>query len=249
MDDQEMTRDQDVIREQMENTRTALSEKLEELENRVTAKVAGATQDVAQTVETVTGSVQETVETVKDTVQETVETVKDTVEETISAVKESVSAVKSLFDVPAHVDRYPWTAMGASVAVGYLGGEYLLRPSTHRSRSQVPAFTAKETIAAPVYTNGQSAGGRLASELPSAKPPSWLDRLEPELSKLKGLALGVLMGTIREMVTQATGEKLGHSLAEIIDSATEKIGGTPVPPETLQSMSAETPPERAAVTV
>jgi len=243
MDDQEM------IRDQMENTRTALSDKLEELENRVTAKVTGATQDVAQTVETVTDSVQETVETVKDTVQETVDSVKETVEDTITAVKDGVSAVKRFFDVPAHVDRYPWISMGGSVALGYLAGEYLLRRRPRRSmRSQEPDFIAKQSIPGPVYTHGQSTGGRLGAELAPAKPAGWLDRLEPEMSKLKGLALGVLMGTIREMVTQATGEKLGHSLAEIIDSATEKIGGTPVPPETLQPKSAETP-ERAAVTV
>jgi len=224
MDDQEM------IRDQMENTRTALSEKLEELENRVTAKVEGATQEVAETVETVTG-----------TVQETVETVKDTVEETITAVKEGVSAVKSLFDVPSHVDRYPWMAMGVSVGVGFLAGEYLLRRSARRRARTPTIFAAKESVAAPLYGNGQANGMRTAIEPPAPKAPSWLEKLEPELKKLKGLALGMLMGTVREMVTKATGDKLGQSLADIIDSATEKIGGTRLSPEAIKLKPVETP--------
>lgn len=240
MDDQEM------IRDQMENTRTALSEKLEELESRVTAKVEGATQDVAQTVESVTDSVQETVETVKDTVQATVETVKDTVEETITALKEGVSAIKRLFDLPGHVDRYPWIAMGGSVALGYLAGEYLLKRNARRA-PRLPFFAAKESVAAPVYTNGQATGGRIGTEMSAPKTPGWLERLEPEIAKLKGLALGVLMGTVREMITQAAGEKLGHSLAEIMDSATEKISGTRMPAEAVKPKPMETS-ERAAMT-
>jgi len=226
-----------MIRDQMENTRTALSEKLEELETRVTAKVVDATQEVADTVETVTGSVQETVETVKDTV-----------EETISAVKDGVSAVKRLFDVPEYVDQYPWVAVGGSVALGYLIGDYLLRRKSRRSRRSQTPLIAKETIGAPVFTNGHAADGRMGTESAAPKTPAWLQRLEPELSKLKGVAVGMVMGTVRELVTQATGEKLGHSLAEIIDSATEKLGGTPMPAEAVNLKPADTP-ERVAMTV
>jgi len=240
--------DQEVIRDQMENTRTALSEKLEELENLVTAKVVDATQEVAQTVETVTGSVQETVETVKETVEETVETVKDTVEGTIAAVKEGVSAVKEMLDLPAYVDRYPWIALGGSMAAGYLIGEYFSwRNARHSSRSQT-TFTARESTQAPVYTNGHGTDGRAGTETARPKTPSWLQRLEPELSKLKGLAIGMLMGTIREMVTQSTGEKVGSSLADIIDSATEKLGGTPMPADAVKPKPAETS-ERAGLCV
>jgi len=228
MDDQEM------IRDQMENTRTALSEKLEELENRVTAKVEGATQDVAQTVETVT-----------DSVQETVETVKDTVEETISAVKEGVGAVKRFLDLPAHVDRYPWIAMGASVALGYCAGEYLSRRNVRRRAPTPTIFAAKENLAAPLYGNGQANSVRTVTEPPAPKTPSWLEMLKPELNKLKGLALGVLMGTVRETVAKAAGDKLGHSLAEVIDSATEKIGGTRLSAEAVKFTSEETPEQVA----
>ena len=77
---------EDVIREQMEDTRTSLTEKLETLESQVASTVQGATTNVAETVE----AVKETVEAVKDTVQQTVTTVKESVEETICAVKETV---------------------------------------------------------------------------------------------------------------------------------------------------------------
>jgi ElaB/YqjD/DUF883 family membrane-anchored ribosome-binding protein len=218
--------DQDLIREQMENTRSALSEKLETLEDRVTSTVQGATEDVTQTVETVTDTVQETVATVKETVQDTVDTVKDTVEETLTAVKEGVSAVKSFFDLPTHVDRHPWVAVGGSVAVGYLLGEYLLARRVQHARTRNE--TAPESLSAAAHRNGQKNGAYHGTE-PSRS--SLLERFEPELTKLKGLALGTLMGAVREMVAKAAGEKLGRSVSDIIDSVTEKLGGTPIPSE------------------
>jgi len=242
--------DEDVIRDQMENTRTALSEKLEKLESRVSATVQGASQEVAQTVENVTESVQETVETVKDSVQDTVDSVKDTVAETLSTIKHGVDAVKQIFDIPAHVERHPWVAVGGSVAIGYVIGERLTRRSERRPARSSENFPQRESTIAPAYSNGRTNG---VSNVPVEKPdtkPNWLKYFEPELAKLKGLALGVLMGTVREMVTQASGEKLGQSLAQIIDSATEKMGGTRIEPATLQDAFKEVEtPEPAAMTV
>ena len=55
-----------------------------------------------------------------------------------------------------------------------------------------------------------------------------LDQLAPELSQLKALAVGTLMGTVREIVVEATPKSVGEPVAKIIDSITEKIGGTPL---------------------
>lgn len=213
--------DQDVIREQMENTRSALSEKLEALEDRVTTTVKGASQEVTQTVETVT-----------DSVQETVETVKDTVEETLSAVKDGVNVVKSFFDVPLQVDRYPWIAVGGSLALGYFLGEYLLTKKNEGSSARnrrYPATQVSNRVTSS--SNGEATTGHNGTAA-AVTEESLVDRLAPELAKLKGLALGALMGTVREMVVNAAGENLAKPMGEIIDSVTVKIGGTPVPART-----------------
>lgn len=91
-----MAEEPDVIREQIEETRTSLTEKLETLE----------------------GQVRETVQSAKATVEDTLETVK-------SSVQNTVESVKQTFDLSYQVDRHPWAMTGGSFVVGFLLGNYL----------------------------------------------------------------------------------------------------------------------------
>lgn len=212
----------DLIREQIAHTRSSLSDKLETLEDRVSNTV----QETSNAVDNVTNAVEDTVTTVSDSVQETVTNVKDTVDDTITVVKDGIDAVKGLFDIPGHVDRHPWLAVGGSLAAGYVLAEFLSARHTRPGRNRHDS--APQSHAA---TDDGDGNGEVANANRSIKGGGLLQRFEPELSKLTGLALGVLMGTIREMVANAAGESLGESLCEIIDSVTEKIGGTLVPHE------------------
>lgn len=232
---------EELIRQQMEETRTSLTEKLETLEN----KVAG-------TVEEATCAVSETVEAIKETVQETVATVKDSVRDTVSTVKDSVeggvTTVKGWFDLPAHFEEHPWIMFGGSVAAGYLM-DCLLNPapaeasavvspalaSMAPSASSMPGMReASHVVGRRHHHNGGSHGSNGgAREKRRAQEPSMMQALMmqfgPEINKLKSLALGTLFGTIREMVAKAVPEHTGHQLKELIDSATEKLGGERIP--------------------
>src|SRR5713226_6434711 len=84
---------EEVIKQQMLETRASLAEKLETLE-----------QQVVGTVHSATSAVTDTVESVKDAVQHTVEAVKDT------------------FDLSHHVREHPWLMVGGSVTVGFAAG-------------------------------------------------------------------------------------------------------------------------------
>ena len=228
--------DQNLILEQMEQTRGSLSKKLEMLEDSVGATVKGATSEVAETVEDVTGSVQQTVEAVTESVQETVETVKETVEDTLTVVKESVSAIRNIFDIPGQVQRHPWAMVGGSVAAGFVLAETVGR-RRHSNRPPSGGHTSSRRSVVENGTPGTNGNGKPADSENNVNPDrkaqpadseSILDKLAPEMAKLKGLALGALMGMVREMVTSEANDDLGASLGEIIDSITEKIGGTPV---------------------
>jgi len=220
-----------VIMSEMEDTRKDLANKLETLEK----KVAG-------TVETVTGTVQtveNTVENVKESIKDTVESVTDTVQHTVQAVEETfshtVENVKSFFDVAYQVDRHPWFMMGGSVLIGYLGG-WLLTPRSSRTR--------EATSAAPTYTpappSGHNGAGYAASPpsaAPAAKEPeqttkpseSWLsklgERFAPEIDKLKGLAVGTLLGVARDMVSKWLPEALKDQVTDVINNFTTDLGG------------------------
>ena len=51
----------------------------------------------------------------------------------------------------------------------------------------------------------------------------------PEIAKLKGLALGVLFGTAREMLVSSMPEHLGEQVKSVVDNVTRKAGGEPLP--------------------
>jgi ElaB/YqjD/DUF883 family membrane-anchored ribosome-binding protein len=189
---------EDLIRDQMENTRTSLTEKLQTLEDKVATTVDNATSNVTETVEAVKDTVQETVANVKDSVQETINVVKD-------SVKVSVDSVKDAFDIPGHVQNHPWLMMGGSVALGLLLGNYLGQKQAAATKSK-----SKSTARAqPLRSNGNGRHDTLESQ------------------KLKGLAIGALMGTFRDMVMTGVPETFGEPLTDIINDVTEKLGGTP----------------------
>jgi ElaB/YqjD/DUF883 family membrane-anchored ribosome-binding protein len=208
----------EVIAQQMEDTRASLAEKLETLEDHVVGTVTDATSAVADTVETVKEAVEETVEAVKGTVEEGME------------------AVKTTFDLPRHMDRHPWLFVGASVAVGYIGGRLLDRASSDgRSAGAVqePASPAAAWPGPPVRkastNNGHSARERAAPPPPHPQKPSWLtslaSQLEPEIARLKSLAIGTAMALARDAVVPSLPEELRPKVTELANNFTAKLGG------------------------
>jgi len=209
---------EDVIRQQMEETRTSLAEKVETLEQTLV-------NTVQETAETVT----DTVANVKETFQESVETVKE-------SVQESVETVKNWFDLPAQVNEHPWTMLAGSAAIGFaLGSLFGEKP------------TAETSTAAPWKQQHNGGKNRPVAAAPTESAvTNWLSKFEPELNRLKGLALSAALGTLREMIGSGLPSEIGHRFKEIIDDVTKKVGGEPVPsadwtepPESEQSAAEE----------
>jgi hypothetical protein len=50
----------------------------------------------------------------------------------------------------------------------------------------------------------------------------------PELAQLKSMALGAMLGIVRDMVSQSAPPQFGPQLAEVVDNLTVKLGGKPV---------------------
>jgi len=194
---------EEMIQLQMQETRASLTEKLETLEQRVVG-----------TVENATTAVNETVDVIKETVHETVATVQE-------GVKGSVDSVKDLMDVPAHVDRHPWLMVGGSVAVGYCLGT-LLAPNPPPAPSPV---SATQALWAPAPTSDVASPNRVPATSAPAEPSMWAT----EVAKLKGLALGVLFGTARELLVSSLPGQMGEQLKDVVDSVTRKVGGQPLP--------------------
>jgi ElaB/YqjD/DUF883 family membrane-anchored ribosome-binding protein len=231
----------EVIRHQMEAQRAALGHKLETLEHKIVETVQGARDAVAETVQTVKDSVQSSVDSVKDTVSSSVETVKET------------------FDIKRQVDRHPWTMFGGSIALGFAAGWLLNRARAARAPTASWGYAPAPYSGAANYGSPSSSRpreeSRAASDFtgtpsPSAAPSSsasasgpaesWVDQLShtfaPEIQKVKGLAIGALMGVVRDLVAQSVPDQLRPQLNEMMDNVTTKLGGEPVQPQVLDQL-------------
>ncbi len=204
-----MANEPEVIRQQMEETRTALSEKLETLEQQMVQTVQGATTAVAETVENVKEAVQETVESVKGGVQQTVESVKNT------------------FDLPLQVERHPWGMMAGAMAAGFLTGWLVERRSGAEGRLGSLSYPEPTTLAS--QTNGGLRGSRIHEQ---TSGPSWLSQISEtfgsELGKVKGLAIGTLFGLLRDRLAEAVPEHYKDEMVNMVNRLTTKLGGEPI---------------------
>jgi ElaB/YqjD/DUF883 family membrane-anchored ribosome-binding protein len=216
----------EVIRDEMEQTRANLADKLGALESQVRETVSGATDAVSSTVEGVKGVV--------ETVSETVESVAET------------------FNLSKQVEQHPWMAFGAAVAVGFVAAQVFERwgqpspppappppaPMPPASLSSIPLQPMHQPAPATEPARGESHGesesllGSLGhSALESLKEvlPDTKEVMNTVVSSASSLAVGSLMGLIRELAaTQLPAEWQGEA-TKLIDQVTTQLGGKPKP--------------------
>jgi len=190
----------EVIREQMEETRSSLADKIDLLENQVLGTVENASTAVTDTVEHVK-------ETVAETVTETVETVKDA------------------FNVRKHIENHPWAAFGGSVATGYVIG--CLLSSKQETATALPppapAFTPRPEEPARSYSNGAAhSNGHSRSEQEEEEEEGGI--VHEGVQMLKGLALGSVMSLVRNLLKESTPSSMFGELAGFVNNVTDKLG-------------------------
>jgi len=200
-----------VIRDEMEQTRANLADKLGALENQVRETVSGATEAVSSTVE----GVKEVVETVS----ETVETVTDTL------------------NVSRHVEQHPWLALGAAVATGFVAAQIIDRMTRPAPAPVPPPAPATPELPLQPVAQAQPAAPR---EQPAQKEESGLlhslESMLPDVkgvantlvSSLGGLAVGSLMGVIRELAANGLPPEWKGEVTKLVDQVTTKLGGKPL---------------------
>jgi len=205
----------ELIRDQMQETRTALTEKIEALE-----------QKVANTVQSTTSAVQETVDTVKDTVQATVDTVSHTVDKTVETVKDT-------FDIPGHVQRHPWAMVFGSLAAGFVLGRLIPSGREKPNQGETSSTTGQSWPEAIKQSSRERDDGAHADRQEEKKGPhegiasSLLNALGGEVDKLKALGISAVFGVVRDLMTQSVPGELGSRLKEWVNGLTEKMGAKP----------------------
>jgi len=193
-------RELEVIRHDMERSRESLAEKLDALEHTLEAKVTGAKEAVEHTVE----AVEHTVETVKET-------------------------VSNALDFRGHVRRRPWLMVGGAFSLGCLGG-YLLGGGRRQADVTAADMTSRmeSPTGAPALASPGAHTGNGHTEAPSRREEEESSPLAEGLKTLKGVAVGALMGLLREAITRALPPEWVPDVKGVVDDWTTRLGGKPL---------------------
>ncbi len=199
-----MTDSPEVIRQQMEETKSQLSDKLESLEQQVTESVQSTGTAVSATV----GAVQETVQSVT------------------GAVQDAVQTVSNAFDLRRQIDRHPWLVVGGSVAVGYLLSELLSGPKKN-SRNPVSSAPFFPAAAGLRYRDGtestESGSGDSASSINGEQ-----GSLSSYWDQITTAVMGPIMEKVQELASRAV-PQLMEQLTESLEHAWKNSSNAPGP--------------------
>src|SRR5579885_1740584 len=186
----------EVIRRQIEETRSDLTAKLERLE-----------EEVKDTV----GNARETVASAKEAVEETFSNVKETVRETVESVKRT-------FDVEYQVCQRPWTMLALSAVGGFAVGYFVIAPR-RQPRDGPYGYARPLPGLSPSLAEPERAPAYPPPPPPAPPAPGLTDRLRTqfdyELDKVKGLAIGALMGVARDYLQRTLPPALAPTVAEV----------------------------------
>ncbi len=154
---------------------------------------------------------------------------------TVETVKDSVNTVRNSFDLKMHVQKRPLTLFAGAAALGLLLG---YRSSA--GRVQHRAETVRNIREARHLA-------RQAREQPvtEANRSDFLASLgesfEKELSLVKGLAVGAVLGLVRDMAVKSVSGHTQRYLEDALDGVSRRLGGqsTQKPQESEPSKLAE----------
>jgi len=189
----------------------------------MTDRTENIEQQIDETKASLVGKLEVLEDKVAEAVQETSETVSDTVgavKETVDKVKEKVRSAGEFLDLRRQAERNPWMVFGGAVAAGCLAG-YLFSGSSRSEsrRRQSPAEQDGEP-----ERDSTASEPEKATERPERKH-SWF---RDQLGSLQGLAVGTLMGAIRDLAASNMPEGLGKSISQEVDRFTTNLGAKPI---------------------
>jgi hypothetical protein len=236
----EVTREEDRIREEMKETRSALTEKLEKLEEKVSSTVEGATSTVTDTVQTVKETVQDTT----SAVTETVGAIKDSVKETVGVIKdtvaEGVQGLGEMLNLKRQTERHPCGVFAGAIVAGFVGGKLLLP-------SAAPASTAPPT---PKPTGAHHGNGELRERMRGEdaqqdESPGWLGKLQQEfgaeIAQLKSMAIGMLMQGVKDLLVNSLPAQWKPQVEQLMSRVGAKLTGRDESKSAEERQQSQTP--------
>jgi ElaB/YqjD/DUF883 family membrane-anchored ribosome-binding protein len=189
------------------------------------------TDEMRQDIDCTRAAMADKLEALEDRVMGTVQSAQETVEDSLQLAKDTVATVRRNFDIKYQIEQHPWTMVGGCFLAGLALGGLFLRVRRH---SQAPERLAGNEIPLPDSprllaeqpSNG-SATPRPRSQSMSANRPGFFDQFHEEIDKVKGMAIGYVMGLARDSIKHAV-PQLAAQIDDVMNSVTTKLGSKPV---------------------
>jgi hypothetical protein len=182
--------------------------------------------DRRQEIDCTRSALADKLEALEDTVMGTVQSAQETVADSIQLAKDTVDTVKRTFDVKHQVEQHPWAMVGGCFVAGLALASLFHRigPRTRQALPGNPLLPTEERDNARVATASPP-----QSHLPAPNHPGFFDRYQEEIDKVKGLAIGYVIGLVRDSIKGSLPE-LASQIDGVMNSVTTKLGGEPVQP-------------------
>ena len=140
--------------------------------------------------------------------------VKETASEAKSSVEHKVEEVKKAVNLRYQVSQHPWPFVAGAIVLGVIAGGMLRKRRSNSSAAEwQPAWQGNGgTSVKNVISNGDSA----------SKGPR--TQLHDTMDAVKGVALGVLLSTLRKVAKEALPESLAPQVNEMFDGVGRSVG-------------------------
>jgi ElaB/YqjD/DUF883 family membrane-anchored ribosome-binding protein len=185
---------------------------------------------IRKRIEETRAALQAKLAALENQVRGTVGDVAARVQTTRAAVEQTALSMRRSLDLNYQMQERPWALLGGSFVLGTIVGLALSsrrQPSSRISRGGV-AMRGDEDAARSVEALASAGGVSLFHRL--AEP------FQPELAKVRGLAVGFLMGAVRDVLKDSIPPNLAPHVEDILNNITTKMGGTLMPEPVLPSL-------------
>lgn len=204
--------------------------------------------DIRRDIEDTRASIGEKLEALESQVKDTADSVKSSALATIDDVKQN-------FSFHHHMQERPWTMFCGAIGVGFVVGSLLSHKlSDHEPDLNPQAVWSPQLVkAGNGHTNGHGANGHgnghksassiasqtaLLSGLTTGLTGILGQTFAPELRKARQLAIGTVLGIVREIARDTVPTSMADKTVQVIDEITKHLGGEParqrVKPPTAQ---------------
>jgi len=188
------------------------------------------TDEMREEIDCTRSDMADKLEALEDRVMGTVQSAHETVDDSIQMARDTVATVKRNFDIKYQVEQHPWAVVGGCFFVGLaLGGLYLGVRRGSRQAPNRPAADETRVYMPSKLTNGSIAAAASPPQpySTSANRPGFFGRFDEEIDKVKGMAVGYVMGLVRDSIKDAV-PQLASQIDDVMNSATTKMGSKPV---------------------